>query len=249
MKNLMLLLILLGGAFAVCGNLICEQGEMGSCADCAMRAQNYVCDSFPGAIQQYDPDCTSTDGCYGPDPTWYTYSSGRGTSCFPGRCEGGSCTNTCTSNSNCTSNICSGGQCVATCDDSCQSDTASTKIRPVMSNVYLGKPTYVIFAVISTGTELSVQAEGPCDLDYDENVTLNPSGSKYLGYVIIKVSNCKFSGVGSITLESGGAKGYIHFLSYPAKLYEYGEVEGNAGTAMYATTLNGVPVEVRIWVG
>jgi len=246
------LLVLLTVAFAVCGDLICESSEIGNCRDCALINQNYVCDSFPDALPQFDPDCNNTGNCYGPEPRLYTYSNGRGKNCFPGYCSGGTCETSCSSNSQCTSGFCVEGTCRSTfCNgEDCLIDSASLSIRPVMTGIYLGRPTYVMFALTSdTSSTVEVVARGPCELEYDRNVTLIKSGERYVGYITVVIDNCRFTGIGSVMLSAPahGANATIHFLSYPARLYSYGEVERSSGEARIASTLNGIPVEVVVW--
>ena len=150
----------------------------------------------------------------------------------------GKCNYTCLSQEDC-SGFCINSHCSATCDN-CISDSL-VKIRPVKSTVYLGKPSYVIFAVMSdVYSKVNVTAYGPCELSYEREVNLENSRA----FVIVKIDKCRFTGVSSIVLNTSSAEGVVHILSYPTEIYELGEFEGTAGRAVYASSLGNIPLRV-----
>jgi len=243
------LLAMLAAVWGVCGDLICEPpGEVGSCADCAMRQRNYVCDSFPDSMPQHDPDCKSGADCY---DSYHEYSSGRGDSCYPGRCEEGTgCTTACTLDSDCQSGFCSGG-CQEVCQSSCDHETSNYAVEPLSTTIYLGNPTFVSFQInlkSATDTLLDLSVKGPCTLEYPSTVEV---GSGY-GVVVVKVSNCTFTGLGSVQLRASGdsdAWSTAHMLSYPSLKYEQGEMpSGTVGYSSMSGRAGESPMEVKTWV-
>ena len=215
-----------------------------------MSNQNYVCDVFTNDLPQYDPDCNTTAGqtCY---DSLFAYSSGRGSSCYPGNCtEGTGCTSSCTSNSHCGSGFCVGGTCEEVCDG-CNQTTVNYEVYPFSTTVYLGDPTFVSFRVNrNAGSSTpAVLAEGPCTLGYESSLDL---GTGY-SIAVVKVSDCLFTGLGSVNFtvqELPAAWGTVHFLSYPAMKYEQGEMpHGIVGYSSMSGTAGGIPVEVKTWVG
>lgn len=237
-------------AYAVLGDRICETSEIGNNKDCAMINQNYICDSFPNELPQHDPDCNTTVGqtCY---DSLHTYSNGRGTSCYPGNCTSGTgCTTSCTSDTQCNSSFCISNTCELVCDG-CKQTATNYDVYPFSTTIYLGDPTFVSFRVNRTGgsSTPSISVQGPCNLESDSTVDL---GSGYT-IVVVKVSECAFTGVGSAKLTVTGtttAWGVVHFLSYPAKVYSQGETpRGVVGYSAMSGNLGGVPIEVKTWVG
>lgn len=247
MKAILLVLLLalaLVPVLSVCGDKLCETPEIGNCADCATTNQNYACDVFPNDLPKYDPDCNTTVGqtCY---DSLFTYSSGRGASCYPGNCtEGTGCVTSCTQNSQCTSGFCIAGSCQAVCNN-CDYNT-SLEVYPSSTTIYFGAPTFVSFRVNGAGM-VSVSSEGPCTQSYDTSLDLTG------GYniAIVKLSECEFSGIGSVKLTvNGNINGTVHFLSYPSLIYSIGEVpKGVVGFSSMSSILAGHPVEVKTWTG
>lgn len=221
------------------------------CTDCAMRQRNYVCDSFPLNMHSYDPDCNTSVGqdCY---DSYHEYSGGRGDSCYPGRCEEGTgCTTACTSGDQCQSGFCSGSNCAEVCDG-CEHESANYAVEPLSTTIYLGSPTFVSFQVnlkSATDTLLDLSADGPCTLECPDTVEV---GSGY-GVVVVKVSNCTFTGLGSVRLEASGdsaAWSTAHILSYPSLKYEQGEMpSGTVGYSAMSGRAGNAPMEVKTWVG
>ncbi|MBR9681345.1 MAG: hypothetical protein GOV00_00940 [Candidatus Altiarchaeota archaeon] len=250
-KLITLLALTLGVVFAVCGDRICESAEYKTCRDCAMINQNYVCDSYQDAQTTHDPDCENDGGCYGLDSKTYLYDNGRGSSCWPGRCNSGSCTTTCTSDTDCVSAFCIDGTCNALClQDPSENilnctQTGTEEITAISTAIYTGVSTYVTFNVSGPGST-TVQATGPCDLDYSSAVDLTLDSAP----VIVGISACNFTGMGSIQLNTSDSSGVIHFLSFPTLKYRAGELpKSSTGQVSLASTLNGIPIEVRVWVG
>ncbi len=243
--------LVLIAVFAVCGDKICESHEYKNCRDCAMTQPNFACDSYPDAQTSRDPDCENIGGCYGPQSDMYLYSNGRGASCWPGKCSGGSCDSTCTANSDCTSGFCINGSCNALCLQdpketalNCTQSGAYT-ITPLKSTIYTGTPTYVVFNISGSGSA-TVQARGPCDLEYPTTVDLTFSSAP----VIVEISNCSFTGVSSIRLNTSDSSGVVHFLSFPTLRYSTGEIPARTvGQISLANRMAGSPVEVTVWVG
>ena len=98
---------------------------------------------------------------------------------------------------------------------------------------------------IKTKTAI-VQASGPCDLEYETNVDLTLNTAP----VIVEISNCDFKGMGSIRLNTSDSSGIIHFLSFPIFKYDAGEIPSRStGHVSLANTMNGIPVEVKLWLG
>lgn len=241
--------ILLIPVFAACGDLICETSELATCRDCSMITRNYVCDEFQGDMKDYDPDCNASVGqtCY---DSLFTYSDGQGDSCYPGNCtEGSGCTTSCSSGEHCASGFCASGTCESACDG-CNKSTANYEVYPVSTTTYLGDPTFVSFRVNRLGGATPVDVtsvEGPCNKSYDSTVDL--SGG--YGIAVIRLDNCRFTGVSSINLTVGGeAWGSVHFLSYPALLISSGDMpSGSVGFSSMSSSMDGVPMEVKTWVG
>jgi len=234
--------------YAATGDLICEPSEVGNSKDCAMVRRNYVCDSFPNDLPQYDPDCNTTVGqsCY---DSLFTYSNGRGSSCYPGNCtEGTGCTTSCTSGDQCASGFCIGNQCEEVCDG-CNSSSTNYEVYPFSTTIYLGEPTFVSFRVnrLAGSTTISLSTQGPCTLEHDS--TLDLSGG--YGVAVVRIDDCNFTGLGSVKLTvNGEAYGVVHFLSHPALKYHQGEMpRGTVGYSAMPGNLGGVPLEVKTWVG
>jgi len=243
--------LILVAVFAVCGDKICESSEYKTCRDCAMINQNYVCNNYIDAQTTHDPDCENVGGCYGPSSELYLYNGGKGESCWPGKCDTGSCTTVCSKNSDCTSDFCIDG----VCNELCIQDPSETvmncsqegteQITPMSSTLYTGVDTYVVFNVSGSGS-VTVQASGPCDLDYAPSVDLTLNNK----LVIVGISNCDFKGIGSIQLNTSDSSGVIHFLSFPTFEYGAGEIpERSTGFVSLVNIMNGIPIEVRTWVG
>ncbi len=247
MRWLVIMLLLLPAAAAVCGDLICEGSEVGSCRDCAMLNPNYRLDSFPNALAQYDPDYRAANTCYSDS---FLYENGRGNITYPSKCT----SNTvlpCTSDSDCASNFCDTvlSTCVETCRDGCTQKGANYEVYPVSTAIYLGEPTFVSFNVIKKGGSASpsVSVVAPCNVSYDSSISL--LGGEAIA--VVRINSCDFWGAGSIKLTVGGeAWNVVHFLSYPARLYSVGEMpEGVVGHSAMSGEMDGVPVEVELWFG
>ncbi|TRO61959.1 hypothetical protein E2P64_00285 [Candidatus Bathyarchaeota archaeon] len=241
---------LLLAAHAAEGDRICEASEIGINKDCAMINQNYICDSFTNDLPQYDPDCNTTVGqtCF---DSLFAYSGGRGSSCYPGNCtEGTGCTTSCTSDSHCNSGFCVGNTCEPVCDG-CKQTATNYDVYPFSTTIYMGDPTFVSFRVNRSSGDSApgLTADGPCTLDYDSSIDL---GSGY-SIAVVKVSDCVFTGLGSIRLTVTGtttAWGVVHFLSYPAMSYSLGDTpRGVVGYSSMSGNMGGVPIEVKTWVG
>ena len=237
-------LLLIPPVFAVCGDLICTPDEIGSCRDCATINSNNVCDSFSGALTQYDPDCKSTS-CY---DKVYIYSNGKGDSCYPGYCQSGGCDTLCVSDSDCGSNFCN-VVCKSTCESNCTTESSNYKVYPISSTIFLGDPTFVSFNIIRTSgsSSPSLSVQSPCNTTYDSSIDLSTGE----GVAVVKITNCDFIGAGSVKLSVGGeAWNVAHILSYPALLYTQGEMpDGVVGHSAMANSLGGVPLEVELWYG
>lgn len=243
---ILVVLAVLTVVWGACGDLICEvPGEIGSCADCATRQRNYVCDSFSDNLTQHDPDCNVGADCY---DSYHTYSGGRGDSCYPWRCEEGTgCTSgTCSADSDCQSGFCDG-----TCQETYPGSEASAsyEVEPLSTAIYLGDPTFVSFQVNDRGGggPANISAKGPCTLEHDDTVDLTGG----YGVAVVKVSNCSFAGLGSIQLTAGrDSWDAVHFLSYPSLLYTQGEMpRGTVGFSAMSGRADNVPLEVKAWVG
>ncbi|MBR9680855.1 MAG: hypothetical protein GOU98_03470 [Candidatus Altiarchaeota archaeon] len=243
------LLFLLGIVYAACGDKICEVSEIGSCRDCSTINPNGVCDEFTDNLKQFDPDCNTTVGqaCY---DTLFTYSFGKGNSCYPGNCtESSGCGSTCSVASDCESGFCVGSTCSETCGN-CTFNTTDYEVWPLSTTVYLGEPTFVSFRINRVGsgpTLVSMETEGPCTLTHETEIDL---GSGY-SVGVIKIDACLFSGLASIKLTvNSNAWGSVHFLSYPALIYQTGDMpRGVVGFSSMAAILSDTPVEVKTWVG
>ena len=279
MKKLFTLVLVLIPLFALCGDGLCTPDEESSCRDCSLTVQNYVCESF---LPEFDPDCGNQSGCYGPDPDWYVYNNGRGELCWPGQCSSGSCTNSCSSQSDCNSGFCTNGICSEVCatgtvqasysaaccgifnetSGECEEFRNQNKICsqgewevwPIFSGIFTGDTLSLGFKIVhycNANKTLSLLAVGPCSLSYDSSLEFNGPGTET---VFVKVSNCKFEGVGSVKLavfhDSGSVNNSAYFLSYPSILYDYGrEPRRGAGEGITVSKLNSVPVEVKAWLG
>lgn len=250
-KILIAIFLISTAVFSVCGDKICEESEYKTCRDCALINQNNVCETYEDAQSTHDPDCENAGGCYGPDSEQYLYDGGRGINCWPGKCNTGSCDNSCTVDSDCSSAFCTNSICTNLClQDSSESNLNCTKegaevITPIRSAIYTRGATHVIFNVSGTGSAI-VQASGPCDLEYEANIDLTLKTAP----VIVKITNCDFKGMGSIRLNTSDSSGVIHFLSFPVFKYEAGEIPTRStGHVSLASTMNGIPVEVKIWLG
>lgn len=248
MKYGLFTFFLFATVFAACGDRICESSEIATCIDCAMINSNGVCDSFPSSLPQYDPDCNTTAGqdCYS---EYFTYSNGKGTSCYPGNCtEGTGCVTSCSSGAQCFSGFCTTGQCAETCQN-CNHSTTNYEVFPVSTATYLGEPTFVSFRVnkLSGSSPAPMSAEGPCDLSYDSTVDV----SSGFGLAIIRIDECEFTGAGSIKLTvNSEAWNAVHFLSYPALIKSTGESpRGVVGFAPISGKIGVYPVEVKLWLG
>ncbi len=243
MKSLFFFFLIIS-VFAVCGDRLCETSEIGNCIDCSTINTNYVCDQFPNSIPSYDPDCNTTvsQTCYDSE---FTYSDGRGTSCFPGNCtEGVGCTSSCSIDTHCSSNFCISNTCEKTCDNC--NITATYDVQALGTTIYFGQPTFVSFRVNRNGgtSPVAISARGPCTLNYTSSLTL---GS--YGIVVVRIDNCKFKGVSSIELTAGSAKGTVHFLSYPTLMYSIGDMpKSGVGSASMSSKMNAIPLEVKTWV-
>jgi hypothetical protein len=241
-------LVVFAAAFASCGDRICEPDEIGNCIDCAMINPNGVCDIFPSSLPQYDPDCNTTAGqdCYN---EFFTYSNGKGSSCYPGNCtENTGCVSSCSSDSQCFSGFCIGGECKKICQN-CNQSTANYEVYPVSTATYLGEPTFASFRVnkLSGSSPASLSASGPCNLTYDSTIDI----SQGFGIAIVKITDCEFTGAGSIRLKvNSEAWNVVHILSYPAMINSIGESpSGVVGFAPISGKISGYPVGVKVWVG
>jgi len=233
-------------AFAVCGDRICEfESEVFTCRDCAMINSNGVCENYTGALTEHDPDCESNNGCYGPDPEWYVYDSGRGENCWPGKCVSGVCNSSCSDDESCTSGFCIDGECSTICPEANCSFSGTQTISPVYSAIYTGSATQVVFNVSGSGL-VEIQVSGPCNHFYDPVVDLS-SGTEL---VMVGIEECKFKGLGSIRLNTSDSSGVIHILSFPTLLQAVGDAPSSStGRVSRACKLDGIPVEVEVWVG
>lgn len=247
-----LIFFLLVPVMAACGDRLCEASEIGSCIDCATINNNSVCDSFPNSLPQFDPDCNTSVGqtCY---DSLFQYSSGKGTSCYPGNCtEGSGCESSCSTDEQCGSGFCVTGNCESVCDG-CNSTSANYEVYPTSTNIYFGEPTFVSFRVNHLGgsTTTAVSVEGPCNLTTPSTIDL----SNGFNIAVVKISECSFSGLGSVklTVDKGGggeAEGVIHFLSYTALMQSLGDMpNGVVGFATMSGRMGGIPLEVKTWVG
>ncbi|MBR9679915.1 MAG: hypothetical protein GOU99_02605 [Candidatus Altiarchaeota archaeon] len=239
MRHALVWVFLFSLILAMCGDQICTADEESSCSDCSMIVSNYVCNSY---LTQYDPDCTNTNGCYGPDTSWFLYDNGRGTNCWPGRCEAGICNTSCTVQSDCTSQFCIQGACSTVCatgtisasygvsccyNHNATAGACETFENPSKSCSSGEWEVWPVSSGIFTGDSLSIGFKIIHYCNSNKTADLLATGPCELSYyssisfygpgsetVYIKLSECKLTGAGSIKLSVSDSSDSVNASAY-----------------------------------